>query len=300
MKIKKLIILSKEEFEKTKEKEKEKAIQLDQFFTKKEVALECLNILFETLGNTDEKIFIEPSAGNGSFYKFLKEKLVIGIEIDPYMCKNTKYINKDFLSLKPENIISDFKEKKKNIIIVGNPPFGKNSSKAINFFNHSTSFGDTIAMILPSTFKKVSIINKLDDNFSLIKSVDLSPNSFTFLNDSYSVNCVFQIWKREKNKRKKIILPMKHKDFKFLKFEEITSEDTDIITIQRVGARAGQIMSKESNKNSKNYYYIKPLVPGVLEKFKLLNLEKREEKLNTTSYPSLAKTELVELYSNLI
>ena len=42
----------------------------------------------------------------------------------------------------------------KNILIVGNPPYGKNCSTAINFFNHAVTISDFIAFIIPKTFRK--------------------------------------------------------------------------------------------------------------------------------------------------
>jgi len=67
----------------------------------------------------------------------------------------------------------DFIPENKKYIVIGNPPFGKNSSLVINFFNKSAEFADVITFILPKTFKRVSIQNKLNLNFILIYNEDI-------------------------------------------------------------------------------------------------------------------------------
>ena len=62
--------------------------------------------------------------------------------------------------------------KTKRYLVVGNPPFGKISSIAIKFFNKSAEYADCIAFIIPRTFKRVSVQNKLNLNFHLMYNED--------------------------------------------------------------------------------------------------------------------------------
>ena len=93
-------------------------------------------------------------------------------------------IKMDFLKFKP-------KENKKYLII-GNPPFGRSSSIAIKFFNKAALFSDCIAFILPRTFKRISIQNRLDLNFSLIYTKDLPVKPCCFI-PKMEAKCCFQI-----------------------------------------------------------------------------------------------------------
>ena len=68
--------------------------------------------------------------------------------------------------------------KVESIAVIGNPPFGKNSSLAVKFFNHSAQFADTIAFIVPRTFRKNSLVNRLNENFHLIYEKILPIDSF--------------------------------------------------------------------------------------------------------------------------
>ena len=45
----------------------------------------------------------------------------------------------------------------RKIHVIGNPPFGRQSSLAIKFIKKSCSFSDTISFILPKSFKKDSM-----------------------------------------------------------------------------------------------------------------------------------------------
>ena len=183
---------------------------LDKFYTKEEIALECYSTL---KGNVDIGLYdfhLEPSAGGGSFYKLLDPSKAIGIDIDidpprfpiPVLCRDNAgncipavpimygekgmpdIIKMDFLKFKP-------KENKKYLII-GNPPFGKSSSIAIKFFNKAALFSECIAFILPRTFKRISIQNRLDLNFSLIYTKDLPVKPCCFI-PKMEAKCCFQI-----------------------------------------------------------------------------------------------------------
>ena len=102
--------------------------QYDQFYTKIDVSENCLNKMTIDINNFD--IVIEPSAGTGSFNKAFVKKFpnytgkYISCDIDP---KYKGIIKQDYLKLN----ISDFKDKK--ILVLGNPPFGRNSSLAKKF-----------------------------------------------------------------------------------------------------------------------------------------------------------------------
>ena len=82
----------------------------------------------------------------------------------------------------------------KNVHIVGNPPFGRQSSLAIKFIRYSALFSKSISFILPKSFKKDSLQNKVPLNFHLLCQVDLPKNSFLVNEKEHDVPCVFQIW----------------------------------------------------------------------------------------------------------
>ena len=110
--------------------------------------------------------------------------------------RNDYVIQKDYLT----TTIEDFNNKE-NILIVGNPPFGKRSKLAVDFLLHSLKFSNIICFILPISFRKYEIQNKIIKSYPNIKLVldELLPSdSFLLNNKPYSVRCCFQIWMIDK------------------------------------------------------------------------------------------------------
>ena len=56
---------------------------LDKFYTKEEIALECYSTLKDNVDIDLYDFHLEPSAGGGSFYKLLDPSKAVGIDIDP-------------------------------------------------------------------------------------------------------------------------------------------------------------------------------------------------------------------------
>lgn len=163
----------------------------DKFYTKQEVADKCVERLL-SLVNIDDRIFLEPTAGNGIFLNSLKGKQFEAYDILP---EDDRIIKKDIFDFQPTN---------HNYITVGNPPFGKRSRLAIDIFNTVSNYLDVVAFILPVSFMKYGVQKLLNPNFKLIDYF-LPPYSFTDRDKEYDVNCVFQIWSKngEKDLRKK-------------------------------------------------------------------------------------------------
>jgi predicted RNA methylase len=258
--------------------------KLDQFYTKQNIAKECYDLICNTINIFNYKL-IEPSAGKGSFSDLFHENS-IAIDLDP---QKKNIIKQDFF---------DFEINSNNNIVIGNPPFGKNSSLAIKFFNKSAIFSKYICMILPKTFKKDSIINKLDFSFHLLKEINLPKNSFLFNDKDYDVPCVFQIWEKREIKREKKIQKNKTKYFDFVKKNE------GEIAIRRVGGLAGKVIEDFEKYKEPSHYYIKinsnkEISLNDKNIFEILKkcYEKFNEKAkNTAGNPSLSKHELITIF----
>jgi len=251
---------------------------LDQFFTNSDIVDSCI----DTINFTDYDITIEPSAGDGAFYnKIIGEK--IGIDLDP---KIEGLIHQDYLTF---NRFIEFNIDKK-ILVIGNPPFGKNSSLALKFFNHSAIFADTIAFILPRTFRKASVINRLSERFNLVLETKLPKNSFHLPDGKvYDVPCVWQVWKLG-TIRSKIQTKTKHKDFQFVE----NKSDANFV-VQRVGAGAGNT-HKNFTKAKASHYWIKGN-DNVYQIMQEMNWDYDDSpKYDTAGNPSITKDDLIKKY----
>lgn len=258
-------------------------VYLDKFYTNKDVAqmcIDCVDIEYFDL-------VVEPSAGNGNFYNQINHDSKVGIDISP---EHESIAEMDFFDYTPE-----LKDKK--ILVIGNPPFGKICSLAIKFFNHGAEWADCIAFILPRTFRKVSIQNRLSLDFSLVKDIDIptKPCSFT---PKMNVKCCFQIWKRNETKRSKIIRPLTHEDFTFVNYKKIKNQEVNI-AIRAYGGKCGEICKKDFSKLSgKSWHFLKLGIP-------MENFVKNIESINfsstfdTARQNSLGRAEFIDLYKKV-
>ena len=147
-----------------------KSRDLDQFYTTPIVAQWCIDILlssYSSLTLNNEAFFIEPSAGKGAFLAAIPSANKVGFDIDP---KDVAIVKQDFLTLD----LSQYTNRGK-LVFIGNPPFGKNASLAVKFFNHCAKHADIIAFIVPKSFLKPSISNRLNKYFKLISSTPTPP-----------------------------------------------------------------------------------------------------------------------------
>jgi hypothetical protein len=251
----------------------------DQYYTNPEYAKYFLEQIQNKIDLTQFDTLLEPSAGSGAFYhQFPSWIEKIGIDIDP---KIDNLIKMDFLQFNIQN---------KKVITIGNPPFGKNATLAIKFFNHAAQFSQYICFIIPKTFRKNNIINRLNPQFHLIWDEDVPDNSFIFENEIYNVNCCAQIWQLKEQKREKNIILNKGLIEDWFEF---TTFDKGDFEIQRVGNSAGRILDKIIH-NTGSFYYIKSKNPETLNIFKQIDFNTC--KYQTSGYPSIGKIEIISLF----
>ena len=219
---------------------------IDKFYTNELICQQIYKYITEHIQIDEEKdIIIEPSAGNGSFINTIKLlcKNYIFIDIEP---EHKEIIKQDFLTFNFSKLIGKYRK----IHIIGNPPFGRQSSKAIKFIKYCSQFADTISFILPKSFKKESLKNKIPLNYHCIYQIDLPPNSFIVNSKEYDVSCVFQIHDK-KNYIRLIKDKLKPLNYKFVK----KTENPDL-SFRRVGVKAGFI-SLDCSKSAESHYFLK-------------------------------------------
>jgi predicted RNA methylase len=255
--------------------------KLDQFYTDPAYAEQFLIKIGQTVDLDQYDHLLEPSAGTGSFYNLLDTNKRIGLDLDP---KAVGVIQTDFFDWIPP---AD-----KKIITIGNPPFGKSAGLAVKFFNRAAEFSDVIAFVIPRTFRKASIINRLAKQFHCIYDETVPDNSFIFNGATYNVPCAAQIWQRKATPRDRIVT-IKLEQIKSW-FELVEPSKSDF-AIQRVGGRAGLIRTtNRMNFSAESHYFIKAYDSRVLLVFEKINFD--TVKFNTAGNPSISPSELIELW----
>jgi hypothetical protein len=270
---------------------------LDKFYTFPTYSKKCINKVCELYDIERWDLIIEPSAGNGSFFNQIPSNKKIGIDILP---DHQDIIKQDFFDYNPPAININ-----KNILVIGNPPFGRVSSLAIKFFNHSAKWANVIAFIIPRTFRKISIQNRLDNKFHLVYDEELPNNPCCFY-PVMSVKCCFQIWEKRESKRDFIDLPKKHDDWEFLKLGKIDDIgqptpplDADF-ALRAYGGNIGEIKTEGLYElRPKSWHWFKTNI----DKNTLINRLSQldySNSLNTARQNSMGRAELVNIYSEYL
>lgn len=263
---------------------------IDKFYTNPDIAKLCIQEFQKYISIQENDILIEPSAGNGSFLNhFYSMKLstnIVGFDIEP---EHEKIIKQDFLLLNSSIFPQD-----KKIYILGNPPFGRQSSMAKKFIKKACEFADSVGFILPKSFKKESLQTTFPLHFHLVATLDLPINSFLLNEKEYDVPCVFQIWKKQTMPRE--IIMVEKPDF----FNYVDKKDSPDLSFRRVGVYAGKIDKDYLTKSEQSHYFLK-LDPKVDIDTFIDNYNKyiKFESDNTTGPKSISKKELNKQLRNL-
>jgi predicted RNA methylase len=260
---------------------------IDKYYTKKEIVNICLEYVKKYIKINENDLIIEPSAGNGSFIPGIQELSLNSVfyDIEP---ENNLIIKQDYLLCEYKK----FNCKYDNIHIIGNPPFGRQSSLAIKFIKKSCSFCDTISFILPKSFKKDSLKKSFSLHFHSLFEYDLPKNSFLVSGIEHNVPCVFQIWEKQLTTREpvQILEPL---NFKFVK-----KSDNPDISFRRVGVNAGTIDTNIDNKSIQSHYFIKFNSIHNILLSKLSEITYNTD--NTVGPKSISKQELISRFNPLI
>ncbi len=271
----------------------EKKLSMDKFYTLPAVAAKCVATLeqFQTLASFD--CVVEPSCGNGNWLSYLPVS-TIAIDIAP---EAVGALQEDFLLWLPPR-------GKKNVLVVGNPPFGRVSSMAIKFFNHAASFANVIAFIVPRTFRRKSVQNRLHLKFHLEVDEDISSSPCAFV-PKMAAKCCFQIWAKKSELRERYELPTEHRDWTFLSYGPLdalrqpTPPRGADFAIRAYGGKCGQIISEHLEiLRPKSWHWIRANIDKDLLASRFSQLDFAMS-YNTARQNSMGRGDLVQLYSEM-
>jgi len=251
----------------------------DEFYTREDLARHWAQ---KTAGRwpSPDVLFVEPSAGTGAFVRPLLDmsRKVRAVDINP-QCRGV--VKKgDFLM--PHRL---FAGEHSGIVVIGNPPFGKNASTAVRFFNCAARHSDEIAFIVPRTFRKLSLQNRLNPYFHLSDDEDVPDNAFIKDGKPHDVPCAWQVWTRRPVKR---AVPQPPDISHMVQFTSPAEAD---FAMRRVGFYAGRITTKNIMSLSETtHYFMRERQGGVLNTLRQISW--LEVAAQTAGVRSLSKTEI--------
>ena len=260
---------------------------IDKYYTKPETVELCVSHIKTYVSMQPTDLIIEPSAGDGAFIDYIKPLTnnTIFYDLEP---ENAEIVKQDYLLVPCEKLLQ------KTVHIIGNPPFGRQSSLAIKFIKHSSLFCTSISFILPKSFKKNSLKKSFPLRFHLLFECDIPQNSFLVGGVEHDVPCVFQIWQKMLSDRPvaDVLYP--------IYFAFVSKEESHDISFRRVGVNAGMIDTQTEEKSKQSHYFIKFTNSHELEA-NIHALSSIVFEFNNTVGPkSISKQELIVEYNSVL
>lgn len=247
----------------------------EQYYTPLALAHSLVDYVEQILGPLKGKTVLEPAGGTGSFVEAALAKgakQVISFDIEPL---HNQVAQGSFL---------DQSLTEKNLITISNPPFGRNNSLSIPFFNHAATISDAICFIVPRSWRKWSVTNRLDWNFELIFDQDLDidyvDSTGELISDKSRLATCFQIWKRTSIAR----VPVKIKDMGVI--EKVGPEQADV-SLTIFGYGCGTVKQEFERVPNTTQLFLKLNHPKALEALKSVEFSR--------FYKSTAYTEALSI-----
>lgn len=226
----------------------------EQFYTPEALAQQLVAELHPVIGGLAGRTVLEPAGGTGAFIKAALSagaSDVISFDIDP---KFDGVSEGDFLAQKLEF---------KDAIALSNPPFGRNNSLSIPFFNKAADHCEFIAFVVPRSWRKWSVLNRLDRRFHLAADhdiqVDYVDDQGHKLGQQLRLNTCFQIWRRDPNELRPLY---RVRDMNLI--EKTNPEDADI-ALDVFGFNCGKVRTEFARKPNSTQMFLKLLHPQALD-----------------------------------
>ncbi len=170
----------------------------EQYYTPTDLAQRLIIEVLQLVPDLTQRTILEPAGGTGAFIKAAQgigAKNFLSFDIEP---KHASVTKANFLAAKI---------KATNAVTISNPPFGRNNSLSIPFFNKAADHSEFICFIVPRSWRKWSVINRLDSRFHLVADhdiqIDYEDDAGAKLSKRTSLATCFQIWQRQDQPRPK-------------------------------------------------------------------------------------------------
>lgn len=250
----------------------------EQFYTPRSLACELVAKAESVIPNFTKRNFLEPAGGNGSFIEALAERGINRVEAVDLYPKHALVGRGNFLDFEPSN---------KNLVTISNPPFGRNNALAIPFFNHAAVFSEYICFLVPRSWRKWSVQNRLAENFHKVLDEDVfvsyEDEKGIAVRQANNLRTCFQIWQRQSVARAKIVVP--DNDL----IQKVPPEQAEL-AIRAFGFGCGKVLDNFDPKKNTTLMFLK--VKNQEVRRLLPKLDYQRFSLNTAYTEALAFPEI--------
>lgn len=172
----------------------------EQYYTPRETARSVMERVLTHVEDFQKRAFLEPAAGTGTFLEAAKIfgfASIVAFDSEP---KHPEIQKQSFLE-------ADLSLS--GAVCITNPPFGRNNSLSIPFFNLAAIYCDVIAFIVPRSWRKWTIINKLNREFRLVDDwnlqVDYLDEHGKESHGAGNLRTCVQVWKRDSQALRRLV-----------------------------------------------------------------------------------------------
>ena len=234
----------------------------EQYYTPADLAQSMLQEVLGLVPNLASRTILEPAGGTGAFIEAAKKlgvKKFLSFDIEP---KHESVVKANFLEAEVQ--VSD-------AVTVSNPPFGRNNSLSIPFFNKAADHSEFICFIVPRSWRKWSVINRLDRRFHLIADhdikIDYEDQHGEKLSKKTALATCFQIWQRKESLRPKYLV----EDQGLVTKTDAKSAD---VALTIFGFGCGKVQTEFDRKPNSTKMFLKLNHPGALAALSTVDFSK--------------------------
>ena len=232
----------------------------EQYYTPGNLASELVSVVARLVPDFASRTVLEPAGGTGAFVDAATAlgAKVVSLDIEPLHVSVQRF---DFL---------EAELRLSNAVTISNPPFGRNNSLSIPFFNRAADHSEYIAFIVPRSWRKWSVINRLDPRFHLISDqdivVDYVDASGKRLSEKKILATCFQVYQRRDSLRPKVVVA----DMGLVK--KVSPDEADVaLTI--FGFSCGAVTTDFERVKNTTRMYLELLHPDALVALKSVDFD---------------------------
>jgi predicted RNA methylase len=234
----------------------------EQYYTPRALAEDLVQKVKALIPDFSSRTVLEPAGGTGAFVEAAKTagaQKVLSLDIEPKHGDVTKanYLNA--------------KLKLQDAVTISNPPFGRNNSLSIPFFNRAAEHSEYIAFIVPRSWRKWSVINRLDRRFHLVLDEDLSidyvDDTHTLISQKSNLKTCFQVWQRKTELRE--IVKVEDRGY----VTKVTPAEADV-ALTVFGFSCGRVNTEFERKPNTTRMFLKLNHPKALKALQSVNYQR--------------------------
>ncbi|MDR0482454.1 MAG: hypothetical protein LBH13_04755 [Cellulomonadaceae bacterium] len=252
----------------------------EQYYTHPDLASRLTDTMLRVVGTDKvQQTWVEPAGGTGVFIDALQARgvtSIISYDIEPH---HDLVLPGDFLEI---TLVGS------QMVALTNPPFGRANKLCIPFFNKLAQNCTHIGFIVPKSWRKWSVQNRLDQRFHLVHDEDLTVNYVDAVGDPLAdgkthLNTVFQIWEKRDDVRPKHTV----EDRGYV--TKTTPQRADV-SLTIFGHGCGTVKTEFPRKNNSTQMFLTLNHPHVLGALQNANLQQFFE--NVAYIPALSIKEI--------